>query len=381
MTSIDIEKISAESYTRAEAHIQELGDVDTYPDLDDDVDMRKYAIIEVYLRSDTLPSVGFAVIYEGKAGSYLRGYDFSRSFLENQELLINDGKPVAFHSSSDPDLSQDEIEGELERVMWDIIGEAESLWDKEARALLPEPEQIDAHLVKTECGETHVVERLREPLLRFNGHLLAQVRTSPNNAHPDYSGLTGRWHEFAIYRTVSDRYVVTWSEYTQWQGEHDTHDARLCDTVADITQYLGYGDLAKRLYSGAGIDVDQAVDRPVAPDETQSDRVRAYIVSRDNQPDLRFTGSLLGAASSSPNNAHPDYSRSPGRWMTLALYETTGGTMIAEKIGYTQWANEDTRFSAAICEDDAAVRDFFGHGWLAKRLYNAVGIENVEDIA
>lgn len=103
-------------------------------------------------------------------------------------------------------------------------------------------------------------------------------------------------------------------------------------------------------------------------------------VARDNDRDLRFKGEKIAWASSSPNNAHSNYSRNTGRWTELNLYKTAGGKFVCEQIGRTQWQGEHDRRSALVCDTTDEVMNFFGAGWLAKELYEEAGIECVETI-
>lgn len=43
-------------------------------------------------------------------------------------------------------------------------------------------------------------------------------------------------------------------------------------------------------------------------------------------------------------------------------------------------AGRKNRYSGAVCETEAEVIKFFGHGWLAKELYENAGIEDAEEI-
>lgn len=122
---------------------------------------------------------------------------------------------------------------------------------------------------------------------------------------------------------------------------------------------------------------------PPAAEAIDTDKETAmeeFTVSRDNDRDLRFNGEKIAWASSSPNNAHSNYSRSTGRWTELRLYKTAGGKFVCESIGRTQWQGEHDRRSAKVCETVEEVIGFFGSGWLAKELYEEAGIECVEEI-
>ena len=105
-----------------------------------------------------------------------------------------------------------------------------------------------------------------------------------------------------------------------------------------------------------------------------------FTVIRDNNRDIRFSGELIAEASSSADKAGSDYSGSTGRWTELRLYKTTAGKFICEQIGRTQWQGEHARHSAAVCDDAEAMIEFFGTGWLAKELYDKVGIDAAETV-
>lgn len=97
--------------------------------------------------------------------------------------------------------------------------------------------------------------------------------------------------------------------------------------------------------------------------------MKEYIVKRDNERDIIFTGEIIATASSSPEQSRSDYSGSTGRWTVLRLYRTKGGKYVCQEIGRTQWQGEHDRYRGAVCEDADCVCEFFGQGWLAKELY------------
>ena len=49
---------------------------------------------------------------------------------------------------------------------------------------------------------------------------------------------TGRGTDVHIYRTTGGRYVVAVRAWTQWQGEHDSHRAGVCDNAAEVISWL-----------------------------------------------------------------------------------------------------------------------------------------------
>ena len=103
-------------------------------------------------------------------------------------------------------------------------------------------------------------------------------------------------------------------------------------------------------------------------------------LKRDNALDLRFNGELIAESSSSADNARGDYSGRTGRWTTLRLYVTAGGRYVCQSIGHTIWQGEHDRYSAAVCDSEAEIIQFFGTGWLAKSLYREAGIDAVETL-
>ncbi len=105
-----------------------------------------------------------------------------------------------------------------------------------------------------------------------------------------------------------------------------------------------------------------------------------YGLAITDGPALRFTGELIGSAASSDNNALLNYSGSTGCWTELALYRTARGKLICYRIDRTRWQGEHDRFTGKVCESEAEVIEFFGHGRIAQELYEDAGIENVTEI-
>lgn len=130
------------------------------------------------------------------------------------------------------------------------------------------------------------------------------------------------------------------------------------------------------------IDYD-AILPPVATDDidhSEESEMETITLINDNASDIRFSGEIIAKSGSSPNNAHSNYSGSTGRWMTLNLYKTAGGKFVCQSIGLTQWQGEKDRYKAAVCESEADVIAFFGHGWLAKDLYDDAGITDAVEV-
>lgn len=103
-------------------------------------------------------------------------------------------------------------------------------------------------------------------------------------------------------------------------------------------------------------------------------------VKNDNAPDIRFTGELMARVKSSPAQAHPSYSNNTGRWTELELYKTQTGKFVCLEIGCTQWQGEHNRYKSKACNSVEEVTQFFGHGWLAKELYERANLDTAIDL-
>jgi len=116
-------------------------------------------------------------------------------------------------------------------------------------------------------------------------------------------------------------------------------------------------------------------------DNDKENDMKEYIVQRSNAADLRFNGEIVAHTESSANNASgSSYSGQTGRWSELTLYKTAGGKYVCAQIGRTQWQGEHDRYSGDVCETVQDVIAFFGHGWLAKDLYEIAEIEDIEEV-
>lgn len=76
------------------------------------------------------------------------------------------------------------------------------------------------------------VERSGKRALRFKGEVLAGVRNEED---------CGRWQEIGIYRVGepgSGRYVAEIVGRTRWEGERDSHEAYICNSLEEVLQVL-----------------------------------------------------------------------------------------------------------------------------------------------
>ena len=104
------------------------------------------------------------------------------------------------------------------------------------------------------------------------------------------------------------------------------------------------------------------------------------VVYRDGERDIKFTGELIASVKSTPERQSSNYSGSTGRWSELRLYRTAKGKYVCAQNGFTQWQGESDRYSGAVCESIDQVVEFFGTGRLAKRLYDAAGLDTAVEV-
>ena len=115
-------------------------------------------------------------------------------------------------------------------------------------------------------------------------------------------------------------------------------------------------------------------------DCSEESEMELITLINDNAPDIRFNGELVASVMSSSDSSSSNYSGSVGRWMELDLYRTAGGKFVCQSIGGTRWDGEQDRCKAKVCESEADVIEFFGHGWLAKDLYEEAGINDAVEV-
>jgi hypothetical protein len=68
--------------------------------------------------------------------------------------------------------------------------------------------------------------------LQFEGEQIAET-TSRQTQGP----CQNRWWDLELYRT-GERYVISVSYRTQWQGEHDTNTVMVLSTPAEVEEWL-----------------------------------------------------------------------------------------------------------------------------------------------
>lgn len=94
-------------------------------------------------------------------------------------------------------------------------------------------------------------------------------------------------------------------------------------------------------------------------------RMQTYIIQQDDEPNLRFTGTILASAASYPRN---------GRQFVLCVAKTQGGKFVAIRQGLSIWLGEKDNVEVKVFDELAQVTDFFGYSNLAKNLYQQLGL-------
>lgn len=109
--------------------------------------------------------------------------------------------------------------------------------------------------------ENFEIVRDNDTTLAFDGELLAKVSSNPNNAYGNsYSGEVGRWQILALYKTQGGKFICERINRTQWQGERDSHAAKVCTSNKEVIEFFGHSWLAKDLYSEAGLDAAERIE-------------------------------------------------------------------------------------------------------------------------
>ena len=182
----------------------------------------------------------------------------------------------------------------------------------------------------------------------------------------DYNGNTDYETNFSIVDEDGD-------EIEGWQ---------LSDMLKEKLEGAEWEYNVKNLLPTADDEIeDLDTDEDTEMTEEMTEEMKEYVIERDNAPSIKFTGVCLASTSSSANNAAGSYySGSVGRWCELGFYKTKSGKFVCAEVGRTQWQGERDRYSAEVCDTKQDVIKFFGHGWLAKDLYEIAEIEDVTSV-
>ena len=133
-----------------------------------------------------------------------------------------------------------------------------------------------------------------------------------------------------------------------------------------------------------------------------------FVVPRDGMSDLKFRGQLVAKVDTydphHPIDVDPVRNvvthQGSRRWKEWAIYRTETGTFVCQKLGRTRMPSEVDQSEAKVVGKEGvelgtleriarhkdrfsaneAIIEFFGRDGLAKELYAAAGIEDVEEI-
>ena len=109
--------------------------------------------------------------------------------------------------------------------------------------------------------EKFEIARDNGPALAFDGERIAKVSSNPNIAYgSSYSGETGRWQVLSLYKTEGGKFICERINRTQWQGERDSHHAKVCTSNKEVIDFFGHSWIAKNLYDEAGISAAERIE-------------------------------------------------------------------------------------------------------------------------
>lgn len=119
----------------------------------------------------------------------------------------------------------------------------------------------------------------------------------------------------------------------------------------------------------------------------------SYLIRRDGDKDLKFTGQVVAAVSSQGTDLFADHARqwigrgALARWRELVIYETMLGATVCHEARMTKNPGEVDKHRAQVinaglpeAQWKEQVIAFFGRDALAKRLYDAAGISDAEEV-
>lgn len=86
--------------------------------------------------------------------------------------------------------------------------------------------------------------------LTFKGRELAASTTNPD-------GIKQRWTEMKVFKTVSGYYVTQILGLSTVKGEVTRSTVEMTDTPEELPNLLGFGDLAKQIYTQLRLMLDQ----------------------------------------------------------------------------------------------------------------------------
>lgn len=109
----------------------------------------------------------------------------------------------------------------------------------------------------------------------------------------------------------------------------------------------------------------------------ENNQMKVVTIDVSDKPSVRFTGNLEASLTDTIYRG----TSSAKSWLKLDIYKTIGGNFICcSSNTFEQPGANDQVKVLKICETTDEVKEFFGHGDMAKRLYSAAGISDVIDV-
>ena len=104
--------------------------------------------------------------------------------------------------------------------------------------------------------ETFTLRRDYEPDVELTGWNVSDVSSfdgSPGQRN-------ARWTELSLFLTKGGKFVCQEVGRTRKPDESDRNRVHVAQTLTELSQAVGFGWLAKKLYAEAGIDVAEVID-------------------------------------------------------------------------------------------------------------------------
>lgn len=252
---------------------------------------------------------------------------------------------------------------------------------------------------------TEFVQWLEATKFEFSQNCDAETETeaydyTDDDGHEHFKPVCCAWVWKTAKATMPDNspFEVSYQEAIEWPGssgerfgnykvstDHGADDfvwessrPNVEDEDGDELDKRDINELIKENLTGmTDIDYEELIPKITITDidtDTEDATMETYTITNDNAADIRFTGEHLATASSK------DPYNNGGRWTVLRLYRTKGGAFICQEEGITQWQGERDRSKVTVCKTEAEVIAAFGHGRLAKEIYDEAGIEAVVDV-
>lgn len=158
--------------------------------------------------------------------------------LEGLVITYEDGDDVDDEGQTLSAAAQGGILGDVNQINHELLIPTVTITevDTQENAMEATPEEM----------EETTVYRDNEPNLRFTGVKLAVAS--------DKDSRSTRWFVLRLYKTKGGKYVCSRIGKTLWDGEVDRYSGAVCANASEVIAFFGHSDLAKELYSDAGIE-------------------------------------------------------------------------------------------------------------------------------